>query len=398
MARSTGISQRSRVGDVAETANRQVQPSALGEVLIDLFSIPAFDIGSGPERLPARAIGSGKAPIPEGSVLISKLNPHNPRVWMPGPSEDGVLQLASTEFVILSPKRQVRREYLYYVLQSPLLQHRLAAKRTGTTGSHQRIRPADILDVEFDLPSLARQDAVVQWLGDLDDLISLSQLVIRQLENECQLVFERLFVQGDPTAEEVTLDHIVDVNRRLPVDKSVEAPYLDMAALPVDRALLDMWGRRIPKGGARFLNGDTLIARITPCLENGKTAYVTGLRDGQIATGSTEFIVIRPSVDVHPFWAYCLARSPAFREYAIRNMTGTSGRQRCSADALANYTLLKPTDESLDEFSVVASENVALMETKHRQVHLLRAIRQAVLPEMVHADGGLAVAGLGSVT
>lgn len=88
-------------------------------------------------------------------------------------------------------------------------------------------------------------------------------------------------------------------------------------------------------GGAKFRNGDTIVARITPCLENGKTAYIDLLDDGEIAFGSTEFIVMRNKENVTiPEYVYYLSISPRFREKAISLMTGTSGRQRVQLDPL----------------------------------------------------------------
>ncbi len=80
--------------------------------------------------------------------------------------------------------------------------------------------------------------------------------------------------------------------------------------------------------GARFQNGDTLLARITPCLENGKTGYVGFLpSDSDVAHGSTEFIVLRGGSVCSEF-VYLLARSNVFRDDAIKSMSGATGRQR----------------------------------------------------------------------
>ena len=87
--------------------------------------------------------------------------------------------------------------------------------------------------------------------------------------------------------------------------------------------------------GAKFQKGDTLLARITPCLENGKTAFVDILEEGEIAFGSTEFIVLRKKDGVSDaLFLYYLAISPDFRERAISLMNGTSGRQRIEATPL----------------------------------------------------------------
>src|SRR5436853_4416145 len=83
--------------------------------------------------------------------------------------------------------------------------------------------------------------------------------------------------------------------------------------------------KRDGRSGSKFRNGDTLLARITPCLENGKTGFVDFLPEGEVGRGSTEFIVLR-SKRVTPEFVYCLARTYEFRENAIKSMVGSSGR------------------------------------------------------------------------
>lgn len=87
--------------------------------------------------------------------------------------------------------------------------------------------------------------------------------------------------------------------------------------------------RKYNGSGSKFKNGDTLFARITPCLENGKTVYVKELKNGEKGFGSTEFLVFSGEEGVTDnLFVYYLSRSPEIREYAVKNMIGTSGRQR----------------------------------------------------------------------
>lgn len=96
------------------------------------------------------------------------------------------------------------------------------------------------------------------------------------------------------------------------------------------------------KGGPKFRNGDTLVAKITPCLENGKTAFVDILNDDEVAYGSSEFIVLRENEWSDKKFIYYLARSPLFRERAISCMEGTSGRKRVNEGALKRQRILVP--------------------------------------------------------
>ncbi|ENV67536.1 MAG TPA: restriction endonuclease subunit S [Acinetobacter ursingii] len=135
----------------------------------------------------------------------------------------------------------------------------------------------------------------------------------------------------------------MDFNPSRPLSKGKEFPFIDMASLPVNgRDINEVSNKVFNGGGAKFKNGDTLFARITPCLENGKTAKVENLPVGCIAHGSTEFIVLSAKSKDDEDFVYYLARLPDFRSYAISRMEGTSGRQRVSWQALAEFNLRLP--------------------------------------------------------
>lgn len=114
--------------------------------------------------------------------------------------------------------------------------------------------------------------------------------------------------------------------------------------------------------GPKFRNGDTLVAKITPCLENGKTAFVDILKEGEVAFGSSEFIVLRAKEDnkdeeerTDPDFLYYLAASPMFRNRAISCMEGTSGRKRVNEQTLRNHSLLIPENKEQRQIAAVLS-------------------------------------------
>jgi len=121
-------------------------------------------------------------------------------------------------------------------------------------------------------------------------------------------------------------------------------PFVDMASvLPDSRSVAASKTRPYSGSGSRFVDGDTLMARITPCLENGKVSRYRATCDVREAHGSTEFIVVRGSQNLtDSAFAYYATRSDAIRDYAIGQMTGTSGRQRVPVDALANLPIKLP--------------------------------------------------------
>ena len=107
--------------------------------------------------------------------------------------------------------------------------------------------------------------------------------------------------------------------------------------------------------GPKFRNGDTLVAKITPCLENGKTAFVDILNENEIAFGSSEFIVLRECGLSDKKFIYYLARSPLFRERAISCMEGTSGRKRVNEGALKRQEILVPDLYTQEKIASVLS-------------------------------------------
>lgn len=144
------------------------------------------------------------------------------------------------------------------------------------------------------------------------------------------------------------LSDVAAINPARKVKKGEFVPFIQMAALPLsgrDISASDVEIRLAKAAGAHFQNGDTLLARITPCLENGKTAQVNVLAEGAVGEGSTEFIVLCGHDSEDNDFVYYLCREPEFRKFAISRMEGTSGRQRVSWQAIAGYPIELPPPE-----------------------------------------------------
>lgn len=141
------------------------------------------------------------------------------------------------------------------------------------------------------------------------------------------------------------LKDIADFNPRESLAKGTVAKKIGMDKLqPFCR---DVLGYDLEQfsGGTKFRNGDTIMARITPCLENGKTAKVSILDDGEVGFGSTEYIVFRAKNGVDEDFIYYLVCSPLVRELAIKSMVGSSGRQRVQTDVVQNLEIMVPDYE-----------------------------------------------------
>ena len=158
----------------------------------------------------------------------------------------------------------------------------------------------------------------------------------------------------------------MDFNPRLSIKKETVATKISMDKLrPFTKAVPSVEQAEL-SGGTKFANGDTIMARITPCLENGKTAFVDCLRENEIAFGSTEFIVLRAKPGVSdPQFVYYLATSPEFRNVAIKSMVGSSGRQRVQQPVLENLELTVPKlpeQEKIGHFLAELDDKIALNE------------------------------------
>ena len=136
-----------------------------------------------------------------------------------------------------------------------------------------------------------------------------------------------------------------------------------------------------------------MFARITLCLENGKTGFVQFLFDAQaVAFGFTEFIVLR-SRTLTPEFVYLLARSDAFRNNAIKSMTGASGRQRVQEKCFDTYQIAQPPRELLDRFSAIVAPNFRLIQQLHLRTDNLRRTRDLLLPRLLSGQIEVGVAG-----
>ena len=157
-------------------------------------------------------------------------------------------------------------------------------------------------------------------------------------------------------------------------------------AKKVDMAVLQPFTRKIPsfelleyKGGTKFRNGDTIMARITPCLENGKTSQVSILDDNEIGFGSTEYIVFRAKEGISDCnFLYYLVCSDIVRDPAIKSMVGSSGRQRVQTDVIQNLEIDLPSFETQKQIASILSALDDKIELNNRINENLEQQAQAI--------------------
>ena len=180
---------------------------------------------------------------------------------------------------------------------------------------------------------------------------------------------------------------ILEFNPKRLLKKGSIASYLDMKNVPVIGHSAQEIIEREFNSGSKFINGDTLLARITPCLENGKTAYVDFLPANEIVGwGSTEFIVMRSKKNLPLSLSYFFARLESFRTIAIQSMQGTSGRQRADASVLEQHVWIVPPNEILQKFGAISDLILGGNRSRNIENKSLSQLRDTLLPKLLSGE------------
>ena len=209
------------------------------------------------------------------------------------------------------------------------------------------------------------------------------------LEEQIQDRFDGM-VMSDNGLSNCTVVDYADINPKRILGKKSHAKCIDMSCLSTVGPFPSGWETKDYNGGMKFQNGDTIMARITPCLENGKVAYVNFLDEGEVAFGSTEYIILRSKKGLTPIFTYFLARNKSFVDYATKNMTGSSGRQRVAADSIGKYILPVINTDSLRKFADFATPVMEVIRNNCFESRSLALIRDSLLSQLL--SGNLACA------
>jgi type I restriction enzyme S subunit len=317
---------------------------------------------------------------------------------------------------VIHPLPHVSAEWIALCLRSPYSQYLLESRANTTVQTTINLK--DLRALPIPLPPERERASITEMVGAIDDRITLLRETNTTLEAIAQALFKSWFVDFDPVhakmqgrapegMDEATaalfpdsfeeselgavpkgwkwmpLNDAYEINPTRKLKKGETAPYLDMAGVQTQGHSVGGVVQREMGSGTKFMNGDTLLARITPCLENGKTAFVDFLHTDQTGWGSTEFVVLRPKAPLPQYHAYLLARHPAFREHAIRSMSGTSGRQRIQNDVLSQFLVAVPNEPIAKAFSELVMTIHESIREGHLQVSTLSELRDTLLPRLI---------------
>ncbi len=335
-----------------------------------------------------------------GDIVLARRGDIGRRAWI-GDRESGWLCGTGSMRISLRECTRVRARYLYYFLATDRAIGWLEGHSVGATMSNLSAGVVEQLPIEF--PSVEVQDWILSTLDGLGSLIDNNRRRIEILEDAAGLIYRDWFVHfrfpGREGVEFVDSDlgpipegwgvapasTVFEVNPRERLNRATEYRFLTMGDL--SETGMACWPSELKTGtsGAKFRNGDTLFARITPCLENGKTGFVACLDDEEIGRGSTEFVVLR-GAKVGPEFTYLTAREEGFRQNAIKSMSGASGRQRVRNECFDSYLLAVPTVDIERQFREIVRPMFELVFSLARQTQVLADARDLLLPRLVSRE------------
>lgn len=382
------------LGELVDLQTEQINPGAQPDVAFEHYSIPAYDAGARAVIELGSDIKSNKFVIPDGSILLSKLNPRINRVWTPRVS--GVRPaVASTEFLVLTPKPGVDRRFLHFLFQSPIFRAELTSRVTGTSGSHQRVRPQDALNIPVTVPSLARQQSISSVLGRLDDKIELNRRRSETLEEVVREVHRAWFVDpggqvsvgrfdrpslstwspgrlGDLAAEKRQGVH--------PETVAPDTPYIGLEHMPRRRTTLDAWGYAEGLGSNKyhFGRGDILFGKLRPYFHKVGVAPVSGIC-------STDIVVVTPKDETYFGFLLGVLSSDEFVQFTDSASTGTR-MPRTSWKTMSTYEVRVPPPQVARVFNDLVRPIVARTINATLESKTLSELRNTLLPKLISGE------------
>jgi type I restriction enzyme, S subunit len=371
------------------TATPVVMPKDMIEGRVDTKSIARID-DSVRDRLKHHMLHAG-------DIVLARRGEIGRRAWI-GDEEEGWLCGTGSMRITLRHSSEIRPRFLYYYLGTNAAVGWLEGHAVGATMSNLSAGVVEQLPVRF--PAVDQQDRILNLLDSVEAFLENNRRRIEISEAMARLLYQEWFVHfrfpGHRDAEAIKshLDPLpagwttapastaLDVNPSERIARDTEHPFIAMGDLTETSMVCFPSETRSRSSGSKFRNGDTLFARITPCLENGKTGFANALADGEIGLGSTEFIVLRGS-QVGSEFTYLLARSEDFRQNAIKSMTGASGRQRVRNECFDSYLLAIPPRDLQRRFEDFVRPMFELTFTLARQNRVLREGGDLLLPRLV---------------
>jgi type I restriction enzyme S subunit len=301
----------------------------------------------------------------------------------------------------LIPTEKIDNQYLLWSMVA--VGKEISNIGNGSTVSG--IRLEDLKNIEILLPEKNEQVKIAARISIYERLLQINKKRIKTLEAVAQSLYTEWFVNFKfPGHEKVKMvdsgteygvipegwridqvNKVIEINPRTTLPKKKKIIHVPMECLSNDSSVIDHTKATLKdkSTGSKFKNGDTLFARITPCLQNGKIGYVNFLEnENEAATGSTEFIVLRQKV-LTSSYIYFLARSRKFVDSAILTMVGASGRQRVQSTFFNTFQVIVPPKKRLMLYEDIMKAIWQEIENLRRQLISLGTQRDIQIQKLI---------------
>ncbi len=288
---------------------------------------------------------------------------------------------------IIPDTQKVNSKFLYLFFQSPLYWIQI---RDAELGSAQpNVNGTKLANIKLFLPPLPEQHRIVAKLDALferiDKAIELVKENIIVSENLIASVLDDVFGDGDTPLGELCIIN-PKKSEVASCDKSMVVSFLPMTDLKEHKiyfeAIQQIKLQDAYSGYTYFKDGDVLLAKVTPCFENGKAGIATNLRN-KIGFGSSEFHVLRPTKDVMPEWIYFSVMTASFKKEGVRNFTGSSGLKRVPAKFLSDWKIKflprKEQQATIDKIISLSTKSFLMTEKLHSKLIYLKALKASLL-------------------
>ncbi|MGL6000688.1 MAG: restriction endonuclease subunit S [Plesiomonas sp.] len=241
-------------------------------------------------------------------------------------------------------------------------------------------------DLPVELLRRAEQRKIVREQPDFKPLPAETRQLFPAAFEECEEPSLGLYGWVPKGWAGSSVSEAITVNPKVKLAKGEMAAFVDMKSLPTTGYSIEDVDRKAFSGGAKFKQHDVLFARITPCLQNGKTGFVDFLSDNENGFGSTEFIVLRGNEFVDYTYVACLARHESFRQHAMQSMVGSSGRQRVQNSCFDDFFIVIPPQNIMNKFAGIVSTSFKKLKTNSDEIISLVNVRDTLLPKLISGE------------
>jgi type I restriction enzyme S subunit len=273
--------------------------------------------------------------------------------------------IVSGEYTVLHPKPKLLLDYLRYLTHTRYFQQICFHSSVGVHVEKLVFRPHVWMAWDIDLPSLHEQRVIARILQEADRVVATTEALIAAKREVKRGLAQTLLLAGERNTR---FGEIAEINPRTSTAGADNVTFVPMESVSEEGQLLRATAKlrsELGPGFTPFQDGDTLVAKITPCFENGKGAFAAGLTNG-VGLGSTEFHVVRATVNTHPRFLYHHTQTRAFRRNGERYMTGSAGQRRVPAEFIEEYRIPARTAEE-------QALAVSILDSATREIDLLAA-------------------------